>query len=180
MLKRLVNQSLVFWIAGLLVLIDQYSKYLVRSLLDVGETWSPAPGLDPFFRLLHIENNGAAFGMFQTGGTLFAVAAVIVSVVIVYYTLRLPPGQWALRGALGLQLGGALGNLIDRVVSGPVTDFFNVLSVLNTPIFNVADLSITLGVIALVLLMWRESREAKQKAANGSPVPGPVDAGTST
>ncbi|MBL8057042.1 MAG: signal peptidase II [Anaerolineales bacterium] len=179
MLKRLVNQSLVFWIAGAVVLVDQYVKYLVRANLAVGETWSPAPGLDPYFRLLHIENTGAAFGMFQSGGTLFMIVAIIVSVVITYYATRLPEGQWALRTTLGLQLGGALGNLVDRLVNGPVTDFFNVLSVFNTPIFNVADLSITLGVIALVLLMWGEARAPKPHdtpTPASPPAPGP-DAG---
>jgi signal peptidase II len=171
MLKKLVNQSLVFWIGGLVIVVDQYTKYLVRSTLAVGESWSPAPGMGPVFRLLHIENNGAACGMFQSGGLVFTLVAIVVSVVIVYYAARLPEGQWALRVVLGLQLGGAIGNLIDRLVNGPVTDFFNLLSLLNTPIFNVADLSITLGVIFLVLMMWRESREAKHKAAQPPAAP---------
>jgi signal peptidase II len=175
MLKRLVNQSLVFWIAGLVILIDQYTKYLVRSTLAVGEGWSPAPGLEPYFRLFHIENTGAAFGMFQSGGIVFTVVAIVVSIVIVYYAARLPEGHWLLRAALGLQLGGAIGNLIDRLVNGPVTDFFNLLSLINTPIFNVADLSITLGVIFLVLLMWHDSRTARRKAAQAStPTPEPM------
>lgn len=177
MFRKLINQSLVFWIAGLVILIDQYVKYLVRANLPVGEVYSLAPGLDPYFRLLHIENTGAAFGMFQSAGTIFAVIAVIVSVVISYYALRLPDGQWALRVVLGLQLGGALGNLVDRVVNGPVTDFFNLLSLLNTPIFNIADLSITLGVIALLLMMWAEARQSKTKAP---PAAEPVDAGNSS
>lgn len=161
MTKKVINQSVVFWVAGLIILVDQYTKYLVRTHLPIGEPWMPIEGLAPYFRLLHIENNGAAFGMFQSGGMLFTIVAIVVSVVIVYYAARLNHGQWLLRIVLGLQLGGAIGNLIDRLVNGPVTDFFNVFGFLNTPIFNVADLSITTGVILLVLLMWRESREAK-------------------
>lgn len=161
MTKKVINQSIVFWVAGLVILIDQYTKYLVRANLAVGEQWMPIEGLAPYFRLIHIENNGAAFGIFQSGGTIFTVVAIIVSAVIIYYAMRLGEGQWLLRFVLGLQLGGAIGNLIDRLVNGPVTDFFNLLGFLNTPIFNVADLSITTGVIVLVLLMWRESREAK-------------------
>ena len=177
MLKRLVNQSLVFWVAGLIVLVDQYVKYLVRANLPVGEVYSLAPGLDPYFRLLHIENTGAAFGIFQSAGTIFMIVAIIVSIVISYYATRLPEGQWALRFTLGLQLGGAVGNLVDRLVNGPVTDFFNVLSFLNTPIFNVADLSITLGVIALVLLMWGEARAGKPQGLPAAAEP--ADAGPS-
>jgi signal peptidase II len=161
MTKKIFAQSVPFWVAGLVILIDQYIKYLVRANLAVGEQWEPIQGLGPYFRLLHIENNGAAFGMFQSGGMLFTVIAVVVSAIIIYYAARLEDGQWSLRFVLGLMLGGAIGNLIDRLVNGPVTDFFNVLGFLNTPIFNIADLSITIGVIVLVLLMWRESREAK-------------------
>ncbi|MBL8046435.1 MAG: signal peptidase II [Anaerolineales bacterium] len=160
MFKKIANQQLVYWIGALVILIDQYIKVLVRANMPVGSIWAPTPEIAPFFRFLHIENNGAAFGMFQSGGVIFGAIAVVVSIVIAYYAARLPEGQWALRVALGLQLGGALGNLIDRVVNGPVTDFFNLMSMWNTPIFNVADLSITTGVVVLVLLMWNESRHA--------------------
>ncbi len=168
MSKKVLSGSLIYWIAGVVILLDQYLKFVVRSNLAIGESWEPAAGFGPYFRLLHIENNGAAFGMFQQGGLIFTLIAVVVSAVILYYSLRLPEGQWALRVALGLQLGGALGNLIDRLLRGPVTDFFNLLSVINTPIFNVADLSITTGVIVLLLLMWRDSRH--KAAAPAEPV----------
>lgn len=178
MLKRVINQTLVFLIAGLVIAADQYAKYLVRTRLAVNETLSLAPGLDPFFRLVHIENTGAAFGIFQSGGLVFTVVAIVVSAVIIYYSARLPEGQWALRAILGLQLGGAVGNLIDRLANGPVTDFFNLLGAFNTPVFNVADLSITVGVILLVLIMWGESRSGRPHSEK-SPQAGPADAGPS-
>lgn len=177
MVNKVVNQTLVYWVAALVILIDQYAKYLVRTHLDVGESWMPIAGLAPYVRLTHIENTGAAFGMFQSGGTIFTVVAIVVSVIIVYYSARLPGGQWALRLALGLQLGGAIGNLIDRLVNGPVTDFISLLSVLNMPIFNLADLSITTGVVVLVLLMWRDSRAGKRNAPEAASAPEAVDAG---
>lgn len=157
---KLINQSILFWIAGLVILVDQVTKHWVRENMPVGTTWAFSPDSAWFFRLLHIENNGAAFGMFQQGGVVFSAIAIVVSAVIVYYGLRLPEGQWLLRIILGLQLGGALGNLIDRLVRGPVTDFFNVMSLWSTPIFNVADLSITTGVILLLALMLTERRAA--------------------
>ncbi len=164
---KLVNQSILFWVAGLVILIDQITKHLVREAMPVGSTWAFSPESAWLFRLLHIENNGAAFGMFQQGGVVFSLIAIIVSGVIVYYGLRLPEGQWLLRVILGLQLGGALGNLIDRLVRGPVTDFFNVMAVWNTPIFNVADLSITTGVILLLALMLTERRATPAPSAEG-------------
>lgn len=162
---KLINQSILFWIAGLVILIDQVTKYLVRERMPVGSVWAFSPESEPFFRLLHIENNGAAFGMFQQAGAFFSAIAIIVSGVIVYYGLRLPEGQWLLRVILGLQLGGALGNLIDRLVRGPVTDFFNVMAMWHTPVFNVADLSITVGVILLLTLMLAERRARPAPAA---------------
>lgn len=161
-MKKILNQTVVYLLAALIVFADQYTKYLVRQNLDVRESWSPWPWLAPYARILHTENTGAAFGMFQSGGLIFAVIAVIVSIVIVYYTARLPEGQWWIRLTLGLQLGGALGNLVDRVARGPVTDF---VSVGSFAIFNVADASISVGVALLALLMWIESRQAKPPVA---------------
>lgn len=169
MLKTVLNRSMVFWIAALVILIDQVIKYQVRANIPVGGTWVPVEGWAPIFQFLHIENTGAAFGMFQAGGLIFTVVAIVVSIVITFYALRLPEGQWGLRFALGLQLGGAIGNLIDRLVNGPVTDFINLLGAFNTPIFNIADLSITTGVIVLLWLMWRESREAAAAPAAAPP-----------
>lgn len=180
MLRKVLNQSWVYWVAALVILLDQYTKFLVRENLPVGAVWMPLDWLAPYFRLVHIENTGAAFGMFPAGGQVFSVIAVVVSAVIIYYAARLPAGQWALRTTLGLQLGGAIGNLIDRLVKGPVTDFFNVFSLWNTPVFNVADLSITTGVLVLIVLMWRESRHrsalAETAAApEAAPTPSPHD-----
>lgn len=173
LVKRLLNQTLVFGLAAIVVLLDQYTKYLVRAQVALGQTWLPETWqwLMPYARILHIENTGAAFGMFQAGGQIFAVAAVLVSALIIYYAARLEPGLWWMRVTLGLQLGGALGNLIDRLVRGPVTDF---ISVGSFAIFNVADASISTGVACLVVLMIWEARTARAPApetieANGSP-----------
>lgn len=180
MLRKMLNQSWVYWVAALVILIDQYTKFMVRENLPVGAVWMPLDWLAPYFRLVHIENTGAAFGMFPAGGQVFSVIAVVVSAVIIYYAARLPAGHWALRTTLGLQLGGAIGNLIDRLVKGPVTDFFNVFSIWNTPVFNVADLSITTGVLVLIVLMWREARqkpvaEEVATAPETAPTPSPRD-----
>ena len=83
MVKRILNQGLVYLLAGALVLFDQYTKHLVRQNLAVNESWAPWPWLAPYARLLHIQNTGAAFGMFKNAGLFFAVVAVIVSIVIV-------------------------------------------------------------------------------------------------
>jgi signal peptidase II len=172
LLKKTLNQVLVYLLAGLIVLVDQYTKHLVRTGLEINQTWNPWPALTQYFRVLHIQNTGAAFGLFKDGNLVFTIIASIVSLVIIIYAQRLPPGHWWMRVALGMQLGGALGNLIDRLTFGTVTDF---ISVGNFAIFNIADASISTGVAFLALLMFFESRSETGPAGTGSTLPG-VDA----
>ncbi len=140
-------------IAGLVVVLDQWTKNLVRTNIPYSEIWAPWNWLLPYARIVHWQNSGAAFGMFQGMAIVFAILAVIVSVAILYYYPLVPKEEWLIRLALGLQLGGALGNLIDRIrFNGTVTDF---VSVGNFAVFNVADASISIGVVLLVLGMWR-------------------------
>ena len=172
MLKRVLNQALVYLLAAIVVLVDQYSKHLVRTSLPVNGIWNPLDWLAPYARILYIQNTGAAFGLFKEAGLFFTAVAVIVTGVIVVYTQRLPSGHWWMRVALGMQLGGALGNLVDRLVFGTVTDF---ISVGNFAIFNVADASISLGVVFLAIIMWLDGRNDRQQSPGGSTLP-PVDA----
>ena len=128
-------------IAAVLVL-DQATKALVRSGLDLGERREVFPFLD----LVFVHNDGIAFG-FLGGGQALVVVAVGAALIglIVYFALHTDrPWLWL---PTGLLLGGALGNVLDRVRDGAVTDF---LKVPHWPAFNVADVAITAGVVALV------------------------------
>lgn len=149
-------------IAAVIVALDQWTKILIRANLAIGETWSPAEWLAPYARLVHWNNTGAAFGFLQGFNLLFSALAVIVAAAIIYYFPRIPASEWVVRLALGLQLGGALGNLIDRIQFAQVTDF---ISVGNFAVFNIADSSITMGVVVLILGIWmndvKEKKEAK-------------------
>jgi len=169
--KNALNQGLPFLLAGILVLFDQYTKVLVRAAVPLNATWSPWPWLSPYARILHIQNTGAAFGMFKNAGLFFTAVGVVVSLVIIVYALRLPAGHIWMRVALGMQLGGALGNLIDRLLFGTVTDF---VSVGSFAIFNVADASISVGTALLALLMLVEARAERRRSDAGSTLP-PVD-----
>jgi len=155
-------------ISGLVLALDQWSKYIVRTQLEVGQVWSPAEWLAAYARVIHWNNTGAAFGMLPTAGIIFSVVAVIVSAAIIYYFPRVPESQTAVRVALALQLGGAIGNLIDRILLGTVTDF---ISLASFPVFNVADASITIGVALLLASMWVDDRR-RRGAEPGSPEPG--------
>ena len=163
--STLKKYFLLAGIAGAIVALDQFTKSLVRNSLAVGETWMPWDWLAPFARVIHWQNDGVVFGLFQGVGDMFAVLTALVVVAIVYFYPRIPESEKPLRIALAMQAGGAIGNLVDRVTIGHVTDF---VSLGNFPVFNVADSSITLGVIVLLIgLYFDEHRRMneEQKAA---------------
>jgi signal peptidase II len=169
--KAFLNYRFLFLIAGVIIVLDQWTKWLVKtSLPNPGDYWSPWPWLTPYARIIHWTNTGAAFGIFQGFGDVFSVMAIIVSLGILYYFPQVPNSEWPLRLAMGLQLGGAVGNLIDRLDQGHVTDF---VSVGNFAVFNVADACISTGVVVLVLGVW--IREQVQKKTLP---PDPAGAGT--
>ncbi len=162
-MKRFIkNYWMLFLVAAIIVILDQITKALVRNNIPVNEFWSPWPWLTPYARIVHLSNTGVAFGMFQGLGPVFAVLAVIISGGIIYYYPRVTSEDWTLRVALWMELGGAIGNLIDRITQGYVTDF---VSVGNFAVFNVADSCITVGVGVLILGVWLQERRRKKTEA---------------
>jgi signal peptidase II len=167
------NLSIIEWLRSYLILasiavpiviFDQWSKFLVRDSLRLGQTWMPLKFLKPYVRIVHWKNTGAAFGIFQKGGGIFTILAIIVVIIIIYYYPRVQKDDWTLKLAMGLQLGGALGNLIDRMIRGHVTDFISV-SIL--PVFNIADASIFIGVLVLIIGVWLSERSLESKNGLG-------------
>lgn len=143
-----------YLLLALAVLVfDQWTKWLVEANLPPLSTKVLIPG---FLQLTHVRNPGVAFGMFASGGAmsgwvLLAFGILALGLVAIYFT-RTRPDQTLLLTALGLILGGALGNLVDRFASGAVTDYVDVfVGTHHWPAFNVADSAIT---IALCLLVW--------------------------
>jgi signal peptidase II len=159
--KYLQSYGFLLSIAGLIIVFDQWTKYLVRTNLDFTESWAPWEWLAPFARIVHWKNTGAAFGMLQNFNVIFAALAVVISLAIIYYYPRVEKSDWPLRVALAMQMGGALGNLIDRLTQGYVTDF---ISVGRFAVFNIADASISVGVAVLVVGVWLKDRQETKKA----------------
>lgn len=160
----------IFLIAAVIVVLDQWTKTLVRMNLAAGATWLPDSflWLSPYARIVHWYNTGAAFGMFKDASMVLTVLAFVVIGAILFYYPQVEQDDWLLRLALSMQLGGALGNLIDRLTIGHVTDF---ISVGNFPVFNVADASITIGAILLFLSVWIRER-AEKKSEKSVDIPG--------
>jgi len=125
------------------LVIDQITKQLVLNNLGIGASWP----VDGFFRFTFVRNDGTAFGLFQDNGTLLTFVSIGAVALIVYFYREAVMVSWFTRTALGLQLGGALGNLVDRFRHGYVVDF---LDVGPWPIFNIADSAIITGIVALV------------------------------
>lgn len=155
------QRAIPILVAALVVLADHFSKLFIETLLPLNRTWAPFPEYAHLFRFTHVSNTGAAFGLFPGGSLIFTLIAIVVALVIVVYNYGLPRGNGVLRLALGLQVGGALGNLVDRLRLGHVTDF---LDFGPWPVFNLADTSIVAGVVILGLLMIVEQRQLAAQA----------------
>lgn len=162
-MKKIFKQyGLLFLIVPIILVLDQITKALVRANIPYGTVWMPLDWLRPVLKFVYIHNTGAAFGLFQNGGLVFGIMAVLVSAFIIYYYPQIPQDEKLMRVALAMQMSGALGNLIDRIRFGYVTDF---ISVHTFAVFNIADSSITIGVGLLILAMWLAERKEKREQA---------------
>lgn len=158
----LKQRLVLFIVAGSVILLDQFSKQLIEQTLELYQVYAPFPAYESFFRLIHATNTGMALGLFPDGSLFFGLMAVVVSGIIIIYNHTIPAGNMWLRIALGLTLGGALGNLLDRLRLGHVTDFLDFGPV---PIFNVADTAVVCGALLLGVLMMIDARQEKKAAA---------------
>lgn len=142
-------------LAAVLV-VDQVTKALVRGGLEVGEQDPILPAV----KLVHVRNTGVAFGAFAGGGVIVIVLVVAALTALLAYFLTHADrrGVWL---PTGLLLGGSLGNIVDRVRDGAVTDFVQLPS---WPAFNVADIAITFGVIALLWVIEQGDRDERRRS----------------
>jgi signal peptidase II len=157
--KQLVNYSWLFGIAILIVLLDQITKAWIRNHLSYAEIYRPDLWLSQYARIMHWGNTGGAIGVLQGKGFIFTGLSFVICAAILYFFPQIPPEERLLQFALAMQLGGALGNLVDRLTRGYVTDF---ISIGAFPVLNIADISLSTGVIILILGLWLRERRLKQ------------------
>ena len=139
-----LRRALFFGAALAVLALDQATKALVRAFMERGEAWPD----DSFVRLHYVTNTGAAFGILQNQ-TGFLIVTTVVGLAAIYLYYRYPPFDHIVAPiAIGMMLGGAAGNLLDRLRMGEVTDFIDFRF---WPSFNVADSSITVGITALLI-----------------------------
>jgi signal peptidase II len=152
--------------AGLVLALDQVTKAGVSARLVLSE---PVSVLGEFVRLTLVHNRGAAFGLFPGSPLPFILVSVLAIGVVLYLFARDAYRSLASRLLLGCILGGALGNLIDRVRWGYVVDFIEVgVGRYHWPVFNVADSAVTLGVLLLAWNLARSGRSASAAAEDAS------------
>lgn len=160
-------------VAGAVVVVDRLTKTWAAASLPFNQ---PVALLGPYLRFTYTRNSGVAFGLGQGTGFPYYVFSIVATVAIVAMFLRRQVHTWPRQLALALILGGALGNLWDRITSGEVTDFIEVgVRRWYWPVFNVADSAVTVGVI-LFALAWprRDTTSADPVLASAAGVPGDV------
>jgi signal peptidase II len=146
--------------------VDQISKAMVRAAMVEQQSTRLIPHL---INLTYVRNEGAAFGLFPGRQPVFIVTSCLVLFVIAAFWRRTRPMQWPVVIALGLVTAGALGNLIDRVLLGYVTDFFE-FGFIEFPVFNVADSCIVVGVAILMYWILFGPEESSDAAASDAEV----------
>jgi len=140
----------IFSIAIIAILIDQITKFLIKTNFQLNESLAIIKNI---FHLTYIHNFGAGFGILQQQKWILIFISLLVIGVIFYYLDRIKKKEVLLQVLVGFTLGGTVGNLIDRVTYGFVIDFIDFRI---WPIFNAADSFVTIGVIGLVIYLWKE------------------------
>ena len=135
---------------GLLVALDQITKFIVRTSFALYESH---PLIKNVFHLTYIQNTGIAWGMFKNGRTIFLILTVLVLLVCACFYAKIPEDKrfTPIRVCLVFLVSGAIGNMIERISLRYVVDFFD-FRLINFPIFNVADIYVTVSMIVLILL----------------------------
>lgn len=145
----------IILLAVLVIAMDQYSKYYIQTSMVQGMS---IPIIQNIFHITYVLNPGAAFGLLEHQ-TFFLIGIAIVLVAAILYFYRQLPANRLLYCSLGLLMGGAIGNLIDRVEIGYVVDFFDFRI---WPVFNIADVAIVSGVAGIMLVIWNGKKEDDQ------------------
>lgn len=157
-----VAKMIYYLIAIVTVIVDQLTKWLIVKYMKLGES---IPVIDGFLSITSHRNRGAAWGILEGQMAFFVIITVLVIVGIVYYMKSFASQSKVYGWGLGLLLGGAIGNFIDRLFRGEVVDFVDtIIFGYDFPIFNVADSALCIGVGLIIFQMFKEEFVAKKKA----------------
>ena len=150
-------------LAALVLALDQLTKFVVRQTLEWHHSW-PYFG---FFRFTHVQNTGSAFGLFQGNNIPLLLVSLVGVVVLAYIYRSQERPSLLMRISIALMLGGAIGNLLDRILQGHVTDFIDIGP---WPVFNLADSSIVVGVILMAWLLVVRRNDAEESVPTAAEI----------
>src|SRR6266849_487035 len=160
-----MRPSRILLVAG--VALERVPKAWVSETIPLG---TARPVVGDYVRIVHAQNTGAAFGLLPERTTLLSVLSVVAVLAIVYYYRQIASSSALVSATLGMQLGGAFGNLLDRITQGYVVDFVDVgIGEIRFWAFNVADSSIVVGIILVTAALWYE----EHRSDRGALPPGP-------
>lgn len=148
---------------SLTALADQASKHWISANLEIYETMQPLPALAPLFQLTRSSNTGAAFGILPMAGDVFLVIALLIIAALLWYFREVPADGRLASFAIGLVIGGAIGNVLDRLQHGYVVDFihYQIPNVISN-VSNLADHAIVFGVLLVIgESFWRDYRDRR-------------------
>ncbi len=174
----------ILWIPLFVLILDQATKLTVKATMEL---YQSIPILGDFFRLTFVENSGMAFGISFGENTFFTVFSIIASIAILIYLFSMRGEHIYVRISMAVIFGGAIGNLTDRLIRGSVIDFFDFdffdiyipsfhflfinfpgYSMTRWPVFNVADMAVTIGMVMLFMFILLEKPEKNEKIVGAS------------
>lgn len=156
-MKRQYYISISLFITIVILLLDQITKFIVASSMKVGDSFNVIPN---FLNITSHRNNGAAWGILSGKMSFFYIITIIILVVLIIFYIKEAKQHLLMQVAISLLFAGALGNFIDRVLHGEVVDFVDTnIFGYNFPIFNVADSSLTIGVLLIVIALLTDMKK---------------------
>lgn len=141
---------IIFSTAFIIAILDQFSKFLIKQNFQLNHS---IPVIKNILHLTYVTNTGSAFGLFKGLNLFFIIFSIIVIAVVLYNLKNIKKNEKLMQFAVGLLLGGTLGNLIDRIAYGAVIDFIDFRI---WPVFNVADSAVSISVVLLIVLLWKK------------------------
>ena len=152
MIKKINTKVYFYFISTFIILIDQFTKYIILKNYN---TFVNKDFI--LFKLDFVKNYGAAFNIFNGSRIFLSIISIVFSIILIFFILRKKSSNYYELYSYALLLGGTVGNGIDRIINGFVIDFIN-LNIINFPVFNIADISINVGFIILLIRTFKDNR----------------------
>ncbi|EGQ4279195.1 TPA: lipoprotein signal peptidase [Staphylococcus pseudintermedius] len=156
-MKQQYYIGLSLFITLIILVGDQLTKFIIRTQMTLGESFAVVP---KFLYITSHRNNGAAWGILSGKMTFFYIITIIVLIALIVFYIKEAKNNMLMQIAISLLFSGALGNFIDRVSIGEVVDFIDtVIFGYDFPIFNIADASLTIGVVLLIIVLLKDQNQ---------------------